>query len=125
MKITLEFDELSLTYTDAYLAALWNVAQFNPAPAEDREACQVVELIGREIIRRWLEKTPPELWHRQGTHAQKLPTIQNDADVRNALIAACEVIDCDHGSNVSEDRAKARRAVDDLEKALAKIRLTF
>lgn len=55
--------------TDGHLAALWQVAQANPAPIEDRAAGQVAEAIGREIIRRFLLTTPPLLWNHQGGHA--------------------------------------------------------
>ncbi|KAB2351894.1 hypothetical protein F8566_05085 [Actinomadura rudentiformis] len=41
-------------YEDEYLAVLWHVAQINPAPFGDREAGELTERIGREIIRRWL-----------------------------------------------------------------------
>ncbi|WP_067171119.1 hypothetical protein [Microtetraspora niveoalba] len=68
-KITVSFDidtsELK-TLTDTRLATLWHVAQANPAPHGDRDAGEVVEYIGREIIRRWLRSAPPELWHHQG-----------------------------------------------------------
>lgn len=33
---------------DAYLAALWHAAQANPAAFDDREACALVEQVGRE-----------------------------------------------------------------------------
>lgn len=56
-------------YTDAHLAALWHVAQANPAPIENPAAGQVAEAIGREIIRRFLATTPPLLWEHQGRHA--------------------------------------------------------
>jgi hypothetical protein len=45
---------------------LWHLAQANPAPHGDRAAGELVERIGREIIRRWLQATPPELWRHQG-----------------------------------------------------------
>jgi hypothetical protein len=55
--------------TDSYLATLWNVAQANPSdPFEDRDAGCLVELIGREIIARFLRRTPPELWRHHGGH---------------------------------------------------------
>lgn len=56
-------------FTDGYLAALWHVAQANPAPIADRAAGAVAEAIGREIIRRFLATTPPLLWNHQGGHA--------------------------------------------------------
>lgn len=51
---------------DEALAMYWHVAQANPAPHGDAAAGQLTEQIGREIIRRWLAKTPPELYHHQG-----------------------------------------------------------
>jgi hypothetical protein len=67
--ITITIDAAQLSrYTDEHLAALWHVAQANPAPIEDRDAGEVAENIGREIIRRWLASTPPELWRHQGRH---------------------------------------------------------
>ncbi len=56
------------SYTDSFLAALWHLAQANPAPIDDREAGDIAEKIGREIIRRFLAATPPELWAHQGLH---------------------------------------------------------
>jgi len=68
--ITITVDAAALsTLADDYLAALWHVAQANPAPIEDRDAGVVAEAIGREIIRRFLANTPPMLWAHQGRHA--------------------------------------------------------
>ncbi len=71
--ITIEIDDAKLgSYTDEFLAVCWHVAQHNPAEHGDSMAGQLAERIGREIIRRWLQKTPPELWRHQGRHhAQK------------------------------------------------------
>lgn len=70
IKITIEIDEERLSsYSDQHLAACWHVAQTNPAPIEDPEAGAVAERVGREIIRRWLKATSPELWHHQGQHS--------------------------------------------------------
>lgn len=65
--ITIEIDEARITsYSDSYLATVWHVAQVNPAPHGDHAAGELVERIGREIIRRWLKSAPVELWHHQG-----------------------------------------------------------
>jgi hypothetical protein len=65
--ITVEIDDARLaSYTDSHLATLWHVAQANPAPHGDRHAGELAERIGREIIRRWLGASQPELWHHQG-----------------------------------------------------------
>lgn len=53
---------------DQYLAAMWHLAQVNEAPFGDRVACDFVEQVGREIIRRFLVATPPALWNHQGRH---------------------------------------------------------
>ena len=66
----IEVDKLP-HYTDAYLAQLWHIAQANPAPFGDTQACDLAEQVGREIVRRWLATTPPELWHHQGRHVSK------------------------------------------------------
>lgn len=63
--IDIDIDRLS-GYTDSYLALAWHVAQANPAPHGDKAAGELVERIGREIIRRWLGVSKPELWHHQG-----------------------------------------------------------
>jgi hypothetical protein len=65
--ITLEIDTDNLrSVEDRYLAQLWHAAQANPAPSTDVDAARLAETIGREIIRRWLMATPPELYARQG-----------------------------------------------------------
>lgn len=70
--ITFQIDADKLPhYTDAYLAQLWHIAQANPAPFGDAQACEFAEQVGREIVRRWLATTPPELWHHQGRHANQ------------------------------------------------------
>lgn len=68
--ITFEIDTDQIgSYNDSYVVSLWHVAQANPAdPFKDRDAGQLAEIIGREIIRRFLTRTPPELWHHQGVH---------------------------------------------------------
>jgi hypothetical protein len=67
IQITIELDDTRLgSYQDAQLAMLWHLAQANPAPHGDRAAGELVERIGREVIRRWLQATPPELWRHQG-----------------------------------------------------------
>ncbi len=70
LEINIPVDTDTLPHVrDEYLAALWHVAQANPAPIEDRTAGQVAEAIGREIIRRFLASTPALLWEHQGRHA--------------------------------------------------------
>jgi hypothetical protein len=60
--ITIEIDPNKLgSYTDELLAAHWHVAQANPAPYDDPVAGDLVEQVGREIIRRWLRDTYPKL----------------------------------------------------------------
>jgi hypothetical protein len=67
--ITIEVDDAKLaSYTDEFLAVCWHVAQHNPAKYGDYMAVELVERIGREIIRRWLRNIPPELRHHQGGH---------------------------------------------------------
>lgn len=70
--ITFQIDADKLPhFTDAYLAQLWHIGQANPAPFGDAQACDFAEQVGREIVRRWLATTPPELWHHQGRHASQ------------------------------------------------------
>ena len=67
VRIVVEIDVAGLPgYTDSHLAALWHVTQVNPAPHGDREAGDLAEQVGREIIRRWLGVSEPELWRHQG-----------------------------------------------------------
>ncbi len=70
IQITIEIDDGRLaSYADKQLALLWHVAQANPADQfEDQAAGQLVERIGREIIRRWLKAAEPELYHHQARH---------------------------------------------------------
>lgn len=64
--ITIEVDtDLLVGYTDQYVAQLWHIAQANPADISVRDATDLVKYLGFEIIRRWLEKIPPELYHHQ------------------------------------------------------------
>jgi hypothetical protein len=70
--ITIEIDDVDLSrITDERLALCWHVAQANPAPYGDHLACDLAERIGREIIRRWLKRAKPELWHHQGSHSSQ------------------------------------------------------
>ncbi len=55
--------------TDEYLACLWATAQANPAPIDNKEAGEVAEFVGREIIRRFLKRAGLPLWTHQGQHA--------------------------------------------------------
>ena len=77
--ITVDTDRLR-DFTDQYLATLWHVAQANPADISDVAAGRVAESIGREIIRRFLATTPPELYSHQGHHAEwhKLCVLRGD-----------------------------------------------
>lgn len=68
ISITVDADALE-GYTDQHLASLWHVAQANPVDGfENPEPGQLAEKIGREIIRRFLVSTGPELWAHQGHH---------------------------------------------------------
>lgn len=67
--ITFTVDAAQLdTYTNEYIAQLWHIAQANPAPFGDANACDFAERVGREIVRRWLAATPPMLWTHQARH---------------------------------------------------------
>jgi hypothetical protein len=67
MTISIEVHPDDLTnYGAAHLAAVWHAVQISPVPHGDRATGDLVEVIGREIIRRWLKATTPELWHHQG-----------------------------------------------------------
>lgn len=69
-EVTFQIDTEGLRRaSDSYLATLWHVAQANPAcPFKDRGAGQLAEAIGREIIRRFVGRAEPELWHHQRSH---------------------------------------------------------
>jgi len=68
--IRFEVDSNDLEHwDDQYLAQLWHIAQANPAPFGDAEACNFAERVGREIIRRFVSSIRPELWHHQASHA--------------------------------------------------------
>lgn len=72
LSITFDLDSSRLPhFTDERLAQLWHIAQANPAPFGERSACQFTEEVGREIIRRFLAATRPELWHHQGQHIEQ------------------------------------------------------
>lgn len=67
--ITFEIDPDKLPgYTDIHLAQLWHIAQANPAPFGDPKACDFAERLGREIIRRFVQAQPVELWTHQARH---------------------------------------------------------
>jgi hypothetical protein len=67
--ITLAIDDGNLGgYSDKYLAAAWHAVQHSPAEFGDSLTGELAEKIGREIIRRWLRGTEPELWAVQGRH---------------------------------------------------------
>lgn len=69
ISIKVDPDDLQ-SWTDEYIAQLWHVAQANPAPFGDRDACELAEKLRAEIVRRWLAAQPPSLWNHQGRHAE-------------------------------------------------------
>lgn len=64
--IHIEVPEHLTSLEDSHLAALWHAAQANSAPFGDREACEIADRIGWEIIRRFCRGVDPELYHHQG-----------------------------------------------------------
>lgn len=71
MKTTITFDldtDRLQSYTDQHITALWHISQANPAPFGDRDACAFAEYVAREIVRRFLAATAPDLWVHQGQH---------------------------------------------------------
>lgn len=71
MKTTITFDvdtDGLASFNDEYIVQLWHVSQANPAPFGDATACNFAEYVGREIVRRWLDKTSPALWTHQARH---------------------------------------------------------
>lgn len=65
--VTIDHAELGRA-SNQQLALYWHVAQHNPASINDEAAGDLAETIGREIIRRWLGGTAPELYRHQGRH---------------------------------------------------------
>lgn len=64
--ITISIDTDSLdNVTDSHLHALWHIAQANPAPMGDRDACDLARAVSVEIVRRWLQNAPVELYAHQ------------------------------------------------------------
>lgn len=53
---------------DSYLHALWHMAQLNPAPLHDRDACDLVADVTAEIVRRWLKNAPTDCYTHQPTN---------------------------------------------------------
>lgn len=62
--ITFDLNRLP-SYSDGFLATLWHVAQANPAPHGDYRAGEIASKVGFEIIRRWLNSAPVEMYHHQ------------------------------------------------------------
>lgn len=62
--ITIELSRLR-EYGDQYLAALWHVAQLNPAPHGDHDAGDLAGKLQAEIARRWLARTEPLMYSHQ------------------------------------------------------------
>jgi len=69
-EVTCRIDDNEVEHWDNENHALmWHVAQANPADGfRDSGPGELVERIGREIIRRWLRDTPVQLYHHQGRH---------------------------------------------------------
>lgn len=69
--ISINTDNLP-SFTDQYLAQLWHIAQANPAPYGDKEACELASAIGFEIIRRFVASQGPELYNHQADHRWRM-----------------------------------------------------
>jgi hypothetical protein len=66
MEITITIPNEDLRrISDAKLALYWHLAQANPAPYADKDACELTTRLTYEIIRRWLGKVEPPLYHHQ------------------------------------------------------------
>jgi hypothetical protein len=58
--VTISIDTAALQHhTDGHLAVLWHVAQANPAAYGDKQAGELAEAVGFEIIRRFMRTTEP------------------------------------------------------------------
>lgn len=68
------------TCKDAYLAQLWYVIHANPVPLEDPPSLAFVDCVTCEIVRRWLNNKPSELWTKQ---ARYVSNYQTSEDVKN------------------------------------------
>jgi hypothetical protein len=68
--ITIDFDPDQLhRYNDKYLVMLWQLCQHNPADGfRDPQPGKLAMAVGWEIIRRWLRKVEPEMYHHQQHH---------------------------------------------------------
>lgn len=68
--ITIKIDTEGIRgYTDQYVATLWHIAQANPEDGyESPWPGKLVEEIGSEIIRRFVTRTEPELYHHKGSN---------------------------------------------------------
>lgn len=84
--VTFEIDTENLQcWTDQHLVQLFHIAQANPADGfKSREPGLLAQQIGGEIIRRFLKRTEPELWHHQAgnydfgkAHLTAVPTTPN------------------------------------------------
>lgn len=68
-QVVVAIPEKLTNITDANLAALWHVAQLQPAPLGDYFAGELVGRLTSEILRRWLRNTAPEMGnHSPDTH---------------------------------------------------------
>jgi len=87
-KVTVNVPQDLTVFTDEYLVSLWHLAQINPAPFGDPEACRFTEKVGREIIRRFIAQVGPELWNNQGAHIGFEKRIENGVhQADNRLVA--------------------------------------
>lgn len=96
-------------YTDEYLVQLWHISQANPAPFGDRQACELTERVGREIIRRFVSNQPPALWNHQGRHvltqvriaaAYAAPSVEDIIERLQAQVQPGEVITLDDATSL-------------------------
>jgi hypothetical protein len=70
IKFEVNSDDLP-SMDNTLLAQFWHIAQANPAPFGDPQACEFAEQVGREIIRRWVGAASPALWTHQARHVQQ------------------------------------------------------
>lgn len=69
--ITIAIDTHGLQHLeDSAVASFWHVAQINPAPFGDLDACGVAEALRTEIVRRWLASVAPPLHGHQAVHVE-------------------------------------------------------